>query len=197
MNIADVNMLAIHGTAGPTGGWPIATWAAEAVVFACLVAAAGIDIMDRIIPNRLVVAVMIAGFALRLLTSPGTVWLSLAVYAVALGMLGVLASWLLVGWGDVKLIAAVTLLAPPQSVVPLLLAITLAGGVLACVYLAARHVLRRSASSSGQQPAVPLIGLAGILDKERARILADEPMPYAVAILGGAAYHLAIETMRW
>lgn len=197
MNINDVNMLAVHGTAGATGGWPMAAWAAEAVAFACLLAAAGIDVMDRIIPNHLVVAVMFAGLALRLLASPNTLWLSLAVCVVALGMLGLLASRLLLGWGDAKLIGAVTLLAPPDGVVPLLLAITLAGGVLACAYLAARYVLHRSAPSSGQPPATPPLGLTGMLNKERARILADEPMPYAVAILGGVAYHMAIETVRW
>ncbi len=197
MTINDMNMLAIHGTAGAADGWPIAAWAAEAVAFACLLAAAGIDIVDRIIPNYLVIAVMIAGVALRLLASPVTLWLSLAVYVVALGLVGILASRQLLGWGDAKLIAAVTLLAPAGGVVALLLAIALAGGVLACVYLAARYVLRRRTPSSGQLPATPPLGLSAILDKERARILADEPMPYAVAILGGVAYQMALETVRW
>jgi prepilin peptidase CpaA len=176
---------------------PMATWATEAAVVACLVAAAASDIAGRIIPNPLVLAVMIGGFALRLVAAPSMLWLSLAVWAVVFGILGLLASHNWLGWGDVKLIAAVTLLVPPSGVVSLLLAIAIVGGMLACVYLAAQYVLRHSAPSSGQPPGTPPRGVAGILNKERARMWANKPMPYAVAILGGVAYHIAIETVRW
>ena len=177
--------------------WPMAAWAIEATLVACLVAAAVSDIAGGIIPNPLVLAVMIGGFALRLVAAPSMLWLSLAVWAIVFGILGLLASHNWLGWGDVKLIAAVTLLVRPGGVMSLLLAIAIVGGMLACAYLAARNVLRRSEPSSGQPTGTPPRGLTGILNKERARIRASKPMPYAVAILGGVAYHIAIETVRW
>jgi prepilin peptidase CpaA len=176
--------------------WPMTAWATEAAAFACLLAAAANDIMARIIPNRLVLAVMIAGFSLRLLPGPGMLWASLAVWAVVLGLLAVPASYAVLGWGDAKLIAAVTLLVPPGEVVSLLPAIAIAGGVLACAYLAARQVLRYTTPPCVQSPGIPRPGLAGILDREHARILAKEPMPYALAVLGGVAYQTASEAVR-
>jgi prepilin peptidase CpaA len=176
--------------------WPMSTWAIEVAAFACLLAAAAADIMARIIPNRLVLAVMIAGFALRLLASPRMLWASLAVWVVVLGLLGVLASYAVLGWGDAKLIAAVTLLVPPGEVASLLPAIAIAGGVLACAYLAAWRVFRHTTPSCVQSPDITRRGLAGILDREHARILAKEPMPYALAVLGGVVYQTASEAVR-
>jgi prepilin peptidase CpaA len=161
------------------------------VASGCLLAAAAADVRDRLIPNRLVLAITIAGVALRLLAAPRLLWLSLMIWAAAVAVLGFLAGRDLLGWGDVKLIAAVTLLFPPEAAVPLVLAIAIAGGVLACCTLAVRRAL-----GADRSPAKPRRGLAGVLHHEAARIRAREPMPYAVAVLGRVAWQTATEALR-
>jgi prepilin peptidase CpaA len=173
--------------------WSLMPWILAGAVLACLLAAASTDVLSRTIPNRIVLVVMVSGIGLRLLAVPTSLWVSLLAAIAVLVVLGILAAYDLIGWGDAKLIAAVTLAVPPGSVVPLLLAIVLAGGLLSCVYIAARTVLRRTRWLAG--PAEPQSYDAGVLGRlvhrEGARILADEPMPYALAIVGGVAYAMA------
>lgn len=176
--------------------WPMATWAAGIVVFACLLVAAVTDVRDRIIPNRLVLAVMAVGVGLRLLADAGVPWPSLAIWGLTAGVFGALATYAVIGWGDAKMIAAVTLLVPPHDVIPLLLAIAIAGGVLAMTYLAMGRVLRSRPELPPDAAASSRPGMVGLWNKERAKIRAKEPMPYAVAVLGGLAYQTAIETVR-
>jgi prepilin peptidase CpaA len=151
------------------------------------------DVARRIIPNRLVLLVLACGVTLRLLSPPSPLWLGILGPVAVLIALGLLASRDFIGWGDAKLITAVSVAVPPDRLLTLLMAIALAGGVLACLYLASRTLLRRTAVPAGPAWAVPerpspLLRLAS---RERARILANEPMPYAVAILGGALFTLA------
>jgi Flp pilus assembly protein protease CpaA len=94
-----------------------------------------------------VLLVLACGIALRLLSAPSPFWLGLLGPIAVLLALGLLASRDLIGWGDAKLITAVSVGVPPDRLLTLLLAIVLAGGVLSCCYLAARCVLRRSAAS--------------------------------------------------
>ena len=239
------------------------------------------DVARRIIPNRFVLLVLASGITLRLLSAPSPFWLGLLGPIAVLLALGLLASHDLVGWGDAKLITAVSVAVPADRLLTLLLAIALAGGLLSCLYLAARCVLRRiaaspdrartdgywgargsgtpllSAAMAGPGPVSrPAVGwpaaalrLGGLGDvdrrakpghddgapghdggapgrdegargdrgcdegaqgdpvaadlrpswlaslrlvaaRERARILAGEPMPYAVAIVGGVCYTL-------
>lgn len=172
---------------------PGPSWIAELVALICLIIAAVTDIQERIIPNTMVLAVMGAGVMFQLLTVPGQIGWAMIVYAVTLIALGLLARQALVGWGDVKMIAAVTLLAPPGEVMEMLAAIAIAGGVLACVYLGMGRVL------AGRVPAAALpakTGLAGVVGRERARILTHEPMPYGVAVLGGVLYFIAIKAIQ-
>jgi len=159
--------------------------------YGCLLAATMTDVMERLIPNRLVLAIVLSALVMRLSISPSLVWVSLIILAATAVLLGLLANRDLFGWGDVKLIAAVTLLFAPAAAVPLILAIAIAGGVLACCTLAARWVLREV-----QPPAVPRHGLAAVFDRETARIRAHEPMPYAVAVLGGVVWQTVTEVMR-
>jgi prepilin peptidase CpaA len=100
----------------------------------------------------------------------------------------------LLGWGDVKLITAVTFAVPAGRVITLLFAITLAGGLLSCVYLAVRFALRRAATwpVDAASDAGRGWSLRRVAYREGARILANEPMPYAAAIFGGVACGLAI-----
>ncbi len=148
-----------------------------------LFAAAVADARTRRIPNELVLVVLTFGMALRLASGAAMLWLSLLI-AVALFVIG---AWLtrhdVIGGGDAKMIAAVTVLVAPVLVPVLLLSIALAGGVLACLYLSAAWFARRST------PFLPAPAHAGGFDRfvrlEVARLRANEPMPYGVAIFGG------------
>lgn len=172
--------------------WAAISWLLTAVILACLAVAVATDLESRIIPNRVVLLVLCCSLGLRLLPGAGPLWVSLLSALALLGVLGLFATYDLIGWGDVKLITALTFAVPPYHVVPLLLAISLAGGLLSCLYLAARLVLRRAAPAPGlMDPDVDRAWwLRRLVRREGARILANEPMPYALAVLGGAVYGL-------
>ncbi len=176
--------------------WAAAVWLLlMGVIVACLVVAVATDLERRIIPNCLALLVLSCSLGLRLLPGPGPLWVSLLSSLAVLGGLGLLAAYDLIGWGDAKLITAVTFAVPPHRVVPLLLSITVAGGLMSCLYLAARLVLRQvmptlNYANSGDDPAW---SLRWLVQREGTRILANEPMPYALAVLGGTLYSLAME----
>jgi prepilin peptidase CpaA len=176
--------------------WPMATWAVEGVALVCLLAGTANDIMLRIIPNRLVLAVMAAGLGLRLITEPGLPWPSVAASTASLGFFGVLATLNFIGWGDAKIIAAVTLLVPPHDVVSMLFAIVIAGGILACIYLVLRRALRLQEAAPPRPADEMQRGIVALVARETARIRTDQPMPYAVAVFGGTAYQTTIEVVR-
>jgi prepilin peptidase CpaA len=92
------------------------------------------------------------------------------------------------GGADVKLLGAVTLLVPPVLVLNLLAAVSMAGGVLALIYLALRPLVGRSVAG---RPAGPGVARqAGMLRRicrvELRRIRRRESLPYASAIAAGA-----------
>lgn len=168
-----------------------ATLLIRIAALAVLCVAAAIDIRERLLPNPTVLLVMAGGVVLRLLSDPGWPWPSLAIWFAAVLVLGfIMAGRNWIGWGDAKMIAAVTLLVPPAGVADLLLAICIAGGVLSCLYIATRHVLLRG-QAAGASDIVPP-GLAGIWQMECDRIRRGGPMPYGVAILGGTAYSVLL-----
>ena len=199
---------------------PTIAWIPEAMILACLSVAVATDLASRIIPNRLVLLVLCAGIALRSLSGPSSLWPGLLGPAAVLVTIGLLASRDLVGWGDAKLIAAVSVAVPVDRLPTLLLAIALAGGLLSCAYLATRFLLRRApgpayalpgpgasslppgeedvdgrAEPGHDEAGVPspawLSAIHRVASRERARIMAGEPMPYAVAIAGGVLFTLA------
>lgn len=169
-----------------------ALWVAS---FGVLVVAAGNDLKERIIPNRLVLLVAMGGLALGVTSRPSLVWISILAAVVLVFLLGVLAHFKLLGGGDVKLIAAVSLLVPPDRIGSLLVAIAFVGGLLSLGYLAAyrtlRHVqvTRRGAARSAQTR----LNSNQWLDSERARLVGGDSVPYGIAILGGVGVHVASE----
>lgn len=174
-------------------------WAAG---LAALLASAWTDLRERIIPDELSGAVAVSGLALSFILRPGDAWIGLAAAVAVLFGLGVLSHFNLMGGGDVKLISAATLLVPPAQIAPLLLAIVIAGGVISCVYLAARLALARPRHRPEEMPASadmagnPGSGPGSARDwfaAECARIAAGDPMPYGLAILGGVAGYIAWE----
>jgi prepilin peptidase CpaA len=160
------------------------------VCLAGLLGAAATDLRSRRIPNRIVLLVLTAGLVLQLLRGWPAAGIGLAAALAVFVALAVLAHYGFMGEGDVKLIAVMTLLVPPHGIAPLLLAIALAGGVLSCVYLALRHGLRRR---TPQTEATSATSIVRLMRGEAARIAAGEPMPYALAILGGTVLYVLSE----
>jgi len=165
----------------------------EGAGLAGLSLAAVTDLRSRLIPNTLVLWVIAAGGAARLLTTGSHAWLSLAIAVAVFAPLAVLAYRDVIGGGDAKMIPAATLLVEPSQTFGLLLAIAVAGGALSAFYwakgIAGRHAARpapvaicaagetTSPASSGapaSQPQAP----AGV------------QLPYGVAILAGVAFTL-------
>jgi len=155
------------------------------------------DVKRRIIPNECAVLIAFCGLGLSLKHGTDQVFIGLAAAFAVVLALGVLAHYGLTGGGDVKLIGAVTLLVPPGEVGLLLVEIALAGGVVSCAYLLAGRALRRMPSVR-QTPAGPgnPVTEGHWLSREAARIAAGDPMPYALAVLGGVSYHFIRELHR-
>jgi prepilin peptidase CpaA len=148
------------------------------------------DLKERLVPNRLVLMVLCTAIGVRIVNDTAVIgWSILATAIVGLILYGLAdLSW--IGWGDAKMTAAASLLVPPLMVVPLMLEIAIAGGLLGCLYLFARLAVKRGAlghSTVGRRRLTE--GTFGkLVSSEAARIKAHEPMPYAFAIFGGVAY---------
>jgi prepilin peptidase CpaA len=170
-----------------------ALWAA---VLLTLIASARIDFRARIIPNGAVLFIAACGIALGLVTRPGSVWVSLLVSVVLFCGLWILANYDFLGGGDAKLVAAVTLLVPPDRIGMLLIEIALAGGMVSGAYLAAARI-RRRVRNTVPIPAACRSGRRNrLLRSECARITYESSVPYALAVLGGVGFYVVSELSR-
>jgi prepilin peptidase CpaA len=86
------------------------------------------------------------------------------------------------GGADVKLFGASALLVPPMLVPSMVMCITIAGGVLALIYLAARRRVTRPGHGRPDRM------VARVLRIERWRLRRGGPLPYAVAIATGVVF---------
>lgn len=148
-----------------------------------LIFAACHDIAARTIPNSTSVLLALVGVLLRMLDSNliNSVLLAALVFAICAGCW--IRGWM--GGGDVKLLAAAALFVPPGLVGSLLVAISLAGGAVALVYLVARLIARRvSLRVHSRHRGF----LARILRAEHWRILRGTPLPYGSAIAAGTLF---------
>ena len=123
------------------------------LLLACLATAAWRDLVARIIPDTLPLALLFVGLAWRL--SDGGVaraGISLGLAVVLFLALAALhaAGWL--GGGDVKLAAGCAAGLAPHAVLPFITATGIAGGVLAALHLALRRLPpgRRAAVPAGR-----------------------------------------------
>jgi len=148
-----------------------------------LVAAALHDVAARTIPNWVSLGLCALGVLLRGLDGTLVAGLSLGLVVFVFATL----CWKLGCWGggDVKLISAAAVFVPPGHVGDLVLATSLAGGVVALVYLAGRELRKRRPRPVGARPQ----GLvARILRVERRRFGRGGPLPYASAIAAGTLF---------
>jgi Flp pilus assembly protein protease CpaA len=144
----------------------------KALVLGGLGSAAAWDISKRIIPDTLVLTVGGGGLLLRLVSAERyALWTSVAAAGAVFLALLPLAKWGTLGGGDAKLIAAAAIGQPAASMLPILLSIAVAGGVLAAFYL----VLNGARNRGGHR----IAALSGW----------HAEMPFAPAILAGVVGH--------
>lgn len=144
-----------------------------------LLLAAGLhDAAARTIPNWIPASLAIIGVTLRF--QQGNAATGIGVALLLLICLCFL--WLrgFIGGGDMKLIPAVALVLPPSTTPDLILSVAIAGGALALVYLTLSRLVRRPYPG-------PRTGLlARVIKAETWRMHRRGPLPYAIAIAGGA-----------
>ncbi len=145
---------------------------------ALLVVAGLHDAAARTIPNWIPASLAAAGLLLRF--GQGSAAAALVNAAILLGISAALWRRGFIGGGDMKLIPAVALVLPPADVLQFILFMTLAGGVLALIYLALSFVVRRP------EPGPRHGLLPRIMKAEAWRMHRRGPLPYAVAIACGA-----------
>ena len=132
---------------------------------------------------------------MQLVATSGALWMSLPIAALVFAIGAALTRLGVIGGGDAKLIAAVTVLVPP-IVVPAL---------LVCIAHLGRHIERdlsgrrlvraaeRRSDACRRLSRIPAVAhFDQIVRIEVARMRASEPMPYGVAIFGGVAGLLLI-----
>jgi prepilin peptidase CpaA len=150
------------------------------VCIGLILAASLHDIVARTIPNGLALALAVTGVATA--TLGGYLIGSLLAAGIVFALTAVCwhRGWM--GGGDVKLLGAAALGMPPGSILAFVAAVSIAGGLLALLYLIARQFV--------SAPAVPRPdGLfARAMRVERWRISRGGPLPYACAIAAGVLY---------
>lgn len=154
--------------------------------FLLLTLAAWRDVATRTIPDGVCMALAAFGLVLRAAEGWPAVLGSLAATVMLFAFLVALHARGFLGGGDVKLLTAVALGLPPLESWNLIVATSVAGGALACLYLALQRLLAGSSSAPSlayaHSPA-----LRRVLAIEARRIRRRGPMPYGVAIaIGGA-----------
>lgn len=170
--------------------------AASAVL---LLLATATDVVFRRVPNKVSAMLTVCGLGLRLTSGSLVSGLVAAAVVFALAAFCWRRGWL--GGGDVKLLAAATLTLPPLLTPTFVLAVALAGGVLALVYLALSVVERRSAGTQAAEPPFappetlrkrsgPGRFFRRMVRVERWRIQKRGSLPYAAAIAAGAFFVL-------
>jgi prepilin peptidase CpaA len=142
-----------------------------------LLAAAAHDIVARTVPNAMALLLALIGLAARAVDGTLVSGLVVAAATFLLAAFCWRRGWM--GGGDVKLIGAASLAVPPATVLPFITAMSLAGAVLALLYLAGRRLAPMPRSHR------PRTLPARALRAECWRIRRGGPLPYACAIAAG------------
>ena len=161
----------------------------DLALIATLLAAAGYDLVQRRIPNRLLLAALLCAFTFHLTAATPWSAATAALSGVGTGLLMFLPLYLLgaMAAGDVKLMATVGAFCGPLLTAEIGLATYCIGGVLAVLIIVASGRVREAAANSGAI-------LRPLLLRARGVPLVSDPkaapsvgsMPYGVAIALGA-----------
>jgi prepilin peptidase CpaA len=151
-----------------------------AAAAALLLAAALHDIAARTIPNWIPAALALDGVVAKSIS--GGLLLGLAIGLLVFILATLMWRRGLMGGGDVKLLGAAAIVVPASLAASFLITVSLAGGVLALLYLLLRLVVAPPAAIR------PRHRLARIVRAERRRIRACRSLPYACAIAAGALF---------
>lgn len=164
---------------------PVSALCAGLLLFAAIT-----DIKWRIISNRTVLLLALAGITLRSGDGVQDLLGSVAIAGIIFALMLFLFSSGMVGGGDVKLLAAASLLSTPAQVGNQLVYIALAGGAMAALYLAwplcLRMLGRDARAANHNLPTSP--------SAERAEKLPGfqgDGLPYGVAICIGTLANMA------
>lgn len=174
MDLAEPTMI---GSAGHLTIYPLLAFGGL-----LLIVAGVCDIVARMVPNWISLALISCGVLVRGLTGQLATGLLAAALVLVLTTICWRRGWL--GGGDVKLLAAAATVVPPWLVPMLIVAVALAGGVLALIYLGLRPL-----TPAPGDPA-PGSWLRRILRIEQWRIRRGGPLPYATAIGAGTIFTL-------
>lgn len=156
------------------------TLAAKVVLFSGLIAATGIDIRTRRIPNGLTAVMAGLGFAMAL-TGISGISAGAAAVGFVLGLALMLPGHALgaTGAGDVKLMAAVGAIVGPSAVFSAFVATAIAGGFLAVIVAIRRGRLGTTLAHTGKLVAAPVSTKKTLESQSRANRFAYGP---AIAI---------------
>ncbi len=135
------------------------------------------DCAVRTVPNLLSALLLLCGLGLRLLG--GNIGHGLLAGAIVFAVCTLVWRFGWLGGGDVKLLAAAAVFEPPPVVPELVLYTSLAGGILALLYLVAGRLVPAPASAR------PHAMLSRIARCELWRLRRRGPLPYAAAIAAG------------
>jgi prepilin peptidase CpaA len=151
-----------------------------------LLCAAMCDVAARIIPDKVCALLAVLAIARLSFGDPSRLMMSVATTALLFTILFILYARGYLGGGDVKLLSALAIGLSFASLLQLLTAMSLAGGVIALLHLGLRRLPR---------PTLPPVGssfLRRIYAIERWRNLRRAPLPYGVAIAAGGIWTLII-----
>ena len=168
----------------------ILDWMRTTVLLITLAIAVRQDLRSRRIPNELIVPAAMAALFLAMMLDGGIgLWQTL--FGGLLGFLCFLPLYLLrvMGAGDVKLMTVVGMLVGPGRIIPVLLAVFVAGGVLALGVALREHAVGRllgNLRGMGWKILLRLAGHAESADEKPRQSVGQ--MPYAVAIAAGTLF---------
>jgi prepilin peptidase CpaA len=145
------------------------------------------DIATRTIPDPAPLGLLAIGVVVRLVDGTATAALVASAAVFVIGALCWRFGWL--GGGDVKLLAACAWLVSPALVPQLVLLTALAGGVLACLYLALGWMTR--ALPALTRSSLPHALARRIWRAERWRIRRRAALPYGCAIAVATLFTLS------
>lgn len=148
----------------------------DVLFYVLLLGAAVSDLVRFRIPNAIVVALPILFIAAALLAPGKVAWLShFGAGLLVLVVCAFMFHFNLMGGGDAKLLAALAVWTGFATLLEFIIVVSVLGGILALVLLAVRAICKRIPSVSWPRSMLP-----------------GHPLPYGVAIGGGAAVARAL-----